>query len=110
MADELDVASAKAAQLRKSEATVVAYRKKLENVGVMNQQMTDLEDTAAGYLKQIMDLKIETNKVPELQKNLEKVKRDLAKLDKQSAEAKESLFFKKSKGFLIDILHLLVQS
>jgi len=91
LADELDVATAKAAQLRKSEATVMAYRKKLEGVGVMNQQMTDLEDTAAGYLKQIMDLEMETKKVPELQKSLEKVKRSLEKVDKQSEEAQDTL-------------------
>jgi len=91
LADELDVATAKAAQLRKSEATVIAYRKKLEGVGVMNQQMTDLEDTAAGYLKQIMDLEMETKKVPELQKSLEKVKRTLDRVDKLSEEAQDTL-------------------
>jgi len=94
LADELDVASAKAAQLRKSEATVMAYRKKLEGVGVMNQQMTDLEDTAAGYLKQIMDLEMETKKVPELLKALEKVKRSLSKANEQGEEAEESLKIK----------------
>jgi len=91
LADELDVATAKAAQLRKSEATVIAYRKKLEGVGVMNQQMTDLEDTAAGYLKQIMDLEMETKKVPELQKSLENVKRTLDRVDKLSEEAQDTL-------------------
>jgi len=91
MADELDIATAKANQLRKSEATVVAYRKKLEGVGVMNQQMTELEDTAAGYLKQIMDLEIETKKVPELLKTLEKTKRKLEKTDKECVEAQEAM-------------------
>jgi len=86
LADELDVANAKAIQLRKSEATVVAYRKRLEGVGVMNQQMTDLEDQAAGYLRQIMDLEMETKKVPELQKNLEMMKRDLLKMEKEMLE------------------------
>merc|ERR1712099_88268 len=55
LADELDIANAKALQLRKSEATVAAYRKKLEGVGVMNQQMNDLEDQSAKYLGQIME-------------------------------------------------------
>jgi len=89
--DDLDVANSKAAQLRKSEATVVAYRKKLEGVGVMNQQMTDLEDQAAGYLRQIMDLEMDTKKVPELQKNLEVMKRDLSKVEKEKVELQETL-------------------
>merc|ERR1712238_581110 len=54
LADELDVANAKALQLRKTEATLTLYRKKLEDVGAMNQQMTDLEDQSANYLKQKM--------------------------------------------------------
>jgi len=91
LADELDVANAKAGQLRKAEATVLAYRRKLEGVGVMNQQMTDLEDQAAGYLRQIMDLEVENKKVPELQKNLDESKRDLGKLDKEKKELIENL-------------------
>ena len=91
LADELDIANAKASQLRKAEATVVAYRKKLEGVGVMNQQMTDLEDQSAKYLGQIMDLEMETKKVPELQKNLEEVKRDLVRAQKERDEATDTL-------------------
>ena len=91
LADELDIANAKASQLRKAEATVVAYRKKLEGVGVMNQQMTDLEDQSAKYLGQIMDLEMETKKVPELQKNLEEVKRDLVRAQKERDEANDTL-------------------
>ena len=68
LADELDVASAKAQQLHKAEATVMAYKKRLDSVGVMNQQMTDLEDQAAGYLRQIMDLESEVKKTTALTK------------------------------------------
>ena len=91
LADELDIANAKASQLRKAEATVVAYRKKLEGVGVMNQQMTDLEDQSAKYLGQIMDLEMETKKVPELQKNLDGIKRDFARAQKEKNEATEAI-------------------
>ncbi len=91
LADELDIANAKASQLRKSEATVAAYRKKLEGVGVMNQQMNDLEDQSAKYLGQIMDLEMETKKVPELQKKLDEVKRDLVRVQKEKNEATETL-------------------
>lgn len=91
LADDLDVANSKAAQLRKAEATVVAYRKKLEGVGVMNQQMTDLEDQAAGYLRQIMDLENEVKKVPGLQKNVEELQSELSKLEKEKMEVDESM-------------------
>lgn len=85
--DELDVASAKAEQLKKAEATVVAYRRKLEGVGVLSQQMTDLEDQAASYLRQIMDLETETKKVPELQKNIDDLKRQLSKAQQQGEDS-----------------------
>uniref|UniRef100_A0A7S2IHL6 Calponin-homology (CH) domain-containing protein n=1 Tax=Helicotheca tamesis TaxID=374047 RepID=A0A7S2IHL6_9STRA len=91
LADDLDVANAKAAQLRKAEATVVAYRKKLEGVGVMNQQMTDLEDQAASYLSQIMDLENEVKKVPSLQKNVEELQAQVTKLEKERMDMDETL-------------------
>ncbi len=94
LADELDIANAKASQLRKAEATVVAYRKKLEGVGVMNQQMTDLEDQSAKYLGQIMDLEMETKKVPELQKKLEEAKRDLIRVQREKDESAENVEIK----------------
>ena len=85
--DELDVANAKAEQLKKAEATVVAYRRKLEGVGVLSQQMTDLEDQAASYLRQIMDLESETKMVPELQKNIDDLKRQLSKAQHQGEDS-----------------------
>lgn len=94
LADELDVANAKAGQLRKAEATVIAYRKKLEGVGVINQQMTDLEDQAAGYLRQIMDLEVENKKLPELSKALEESKRDFSRAEKEKKEVSENLEIK----------------
>jgi protein HOOK3 len=97
LSDELDVANAKAEQLRKAEATVIAYRKKLEGVGVMNQQMTDLEDQSAAYLRQIMDLESETKKVPELQKNVEELRRQLAKVQKETSESADSLSVKNAE-------------
>lgn len=97
LADDLDVANAKAAQLKKAEATVVAYRKKLESVGVMNQQMTDLEDQAAGYLRQIMELENDVKKVPSLQKNVEELQSQVSKLEKEKFESDESLKAKSSE-------------
>jgi protein HOOK3 len=91
LADELDVATAKANQLHKAEATVMAYKRKLEGVGVMNQQMTDLEDQAAGYLRQIMDLESEVKKTTTLQKQVDTLQKKLSELEKDKLERTDSL-------------------
>jgi septal ring factor EnvC (AmiA/AmiB activator) len=91
LADELDVASAKAAQLHKAEATVLAYKKKLDGVGVMNQQMTDLEDQAAGYLRQIMDLESEVKKTANLQRQVDSLQKKLTTLEKEKSDSADSL-------------------
>lgn len=91
LADELDLASAKANQLHKAEATVMAYKKKLEGVGVMNQQMTDLEDQAAGYLRQIMDLEGEVKKTATLQRQVDSLQKRLGDLEKQKNDSVDSL-------------------
>lgn len=88
--DELDVASAKAAQLHRAEATVIAYKKKLEGVGVMNQQMTDLEDQAAGYLRQIMDLESEVKKTAALTRQVDNLQKQLAGLERDKLESSDS--------------------
>lgn len=89
--DELDIAKAKALQLKKAEATVMAYRKKLEGAGVMNQQMTDLENQSAKYVAQIVDLEMETKKIPELQKNLDDTTRSLKKAQTENADFEERI-------------------
>lgn len=91
LADELDVATARAEQLRKAEATVLAYRKKLEGVGTMNQQMTDLEDQAANYLRQIMDLEAEVKKSASLSKNVEELQNKLKALEKEKSSTSETI-------------------
>jgi len=91
LADELDVASAKATQLHKAEATVMAYKRKLEGVGVMNQQMTDLEDQAAGYLRQIMDLEAEVKKTATLQRQVDSLQKKLNVSEKEKIDNTDSL-------------------
>lgn len=90
LADELDVASARVEQLRKTEATVMAYRKKLESVGAMNQQMTDLEDQSANYLRQIMDLESEVKKSTSLQRTIDDLNKKLGTLEKEKAASSDS--------------------
>jgi protein HOOK3 len=91
IADELDLSSAKANQLHKAEATVMAYKRKLEGVGVMNQQMTDLEDQAAGYLRQIMDLESEVKKTATLQRKVDSIQKKLNISEKEKIESTDSL-------------------
>lgn len=90
LADELDVANARVEQLRKTEATVMAYRKKLESVGAMNQQMTDLEDQAANYLRQIMDLESEVKKSASLQRTIDELNKKLETLQKEKTASSDS--------------------
>lgn len=91
LADELDVANSKALQLRKSEALIETYRKKLQSVGVISQNMAELEDQSADYLRQILDLEVENKQIPTLQKRIDSLQRDVGKLEKQSRDAEENL-------------------
>lgn len=86
LADELDVANAKAVQLRRAEATVAAYRKKLEGAGNISMQMADLEDQAADYLRQIMDLENEVKAVPGMQRKLTELNDVISKLTKDKVD------------------------
>jgi len=101
LADELDVAKSRVNQLRRAEATVVAYRKKLEGVSLMNQEMTDLEETAASYLRQIMDLESEVKKSTSLQKTVEGLNKKIAALEKGRSELCKSI--KNSEGDVADL-------
>jgi predicted nucleic acid-binding Zn-ribbon protein len=84
--DDLDVANAKAAQLYKAEATLMAYKKKMESVGAMNQQMTDLEDQAASYLRQIVDLENEVKKSASLEKTVTDLREEIARMEKKHTQ------------------------
>lgn len=91
LADELDVASAKVAQLAKAEATVVAYRKRLEAAGSMTQQMTEMENQAEGYLRQIMELETDAKRLPGLQKTVDELQTKVGKLEKERVTAEDDL-------------------
>jgi protein HOOK3 len=94
LADELDISNAKATQLKKAEATVLAYRRKLEGAGMMNQQMSELENQSAKYLGQIVDLEMEAKKIPELQKNLDDATREFKKVQKENIDFAEKVVAK----------------
>lgn len=94
LADELDVEKSKVLQLRKSEAMVEIYRKKLDALQSSNQQMGSLEDQTAKYVEQIMTLENENRKLPSLKKMLEESQTQAKKLESRIADAEASLVAK----------------
>jgi len=91
LADELDVEKSKVLGLRKSEAMVEIYRKKLDALHSTNQEMGGLEDQTAKYVEQIMSLENENRKIPSLQKSLDESQSQTKKLESRIAEAEDSL-------------------
>jgi protein HOOK3 len=70
LADELELANDKARQLHKAEATVLAYKKKIESVGGLSQQMQEMENQSEEYLRQILNLEKENKEIPKLSKKI----------------------------------------
>mmetsp|Transcript_18136 Transcript_18136/g.39201 ORF Transcript_18136/g.39201 Transcript_18136/m.39201 type:complete len:564 (+) Transcript_18136:337-2028(+) len=91
LADELDVEKSKVLQLRKSEAMVEIYRKKLDALQSSTQQMGGMEDQTAKYVEQIMSLENENRKIPSLQKSLDESLSQAKKLESRIAEAEDFL-------------------
>lgn len=81
--DEMSVAQSQVSQLRKAEASVLTYRKKLESVGVMNMQMQELEDQSATYLRQIVDLENSVKTIPSLQKKIADLTEQVGKYERE---------------------------
>ncbi|KAL3792372.1 hypothetical protein ACHAW5_010773 [Stephanodiscus triporus] len=91
LADELDVEKSKVLQLRKSEAMVEVYRKKLDNLQSSSHQMGGLEDQTAKYIEQIMTLENENRKILSLQKSLEESQSKTKKLESYISEVEDAL-------------------
>ena len=94
LADELDVEKSKVLQLRKSEAMVEVYRKKLDELQSSNQQMGNIEDQTAKYVEQIMTLENENRKIPSLKKMLEESQIQTKKLESRIADVEFALGMK----------------
>lgn len=90
LADELDVEKSKVLQLRKSEAMVEVYRKKLDALQSTNQGMEDQTAQTAKYVEQIMTLESENKKLPTLQKDLDESKSQGKMLESRIAEAEDA--------------------
>lgn len=91
LADELDVEKGKVLQLRKTEAMVEAYRKKVESLESANQQMGGLENQTQNYADQIMKLERENASIPALEKTLEESQTLAKKLEARNNEAEDAL-------------------
>lgn len=91
LADELDVEKGKVLQLRKTEAMVEAYRKKVESLESANQQMDGLENQTQHYADQIMNLERENASIPALEKTLEESQTLAKKLEARNNEAEDTL-------------------
>jgi protein HOOK3 len=91
LADELDVEKGKVLQLRKTEAMVEAYRKKVETLESANQQMGGLENQTQNYADQIMKLERENASIPALEKTLEESQTLAKKLEARNNEAEDAL-------------------
>lgn len=85
--DEMSVAQSQVGQLRKAEASVLTYRKKLEDAALTNQQIQDLEDQSALYLRQIMDLENNVKTIPTLQRKITDLTSKLLTLEKSKEES-----------------------
>lgn len=90
LADDLDVANAKAAQLHKAEAALAAYKKKLDGAGAKTQQVTELEDQASKYLQQIVELENEVKKSNTLQKTVAELQEKIAQLEDHRSHTESS--------------------
>jgi protein HOOK3 len=92
LADDLEIATAKAQQLSKAEATVSMLKKRLESAGNMNSQVNTMEDQAAKYLDQIQELEQELKKSSGLQKTVDEVTEELrhVQIDASAKETAQS--------------------
>lgn len=87
LADDLDLAKTQAQKLYRAEATILAYKKKLDSVGVKNQQMEDLEGQAEKYVRQINQLEAEVKRANGLQKTVTAQEAKLAEYEKQLSQS-----------------------
>ena len=85
-----------------AEATVVAYKQRLDAVGSMNQQKEDLEDQAEKYLQQIMELEAEVKKSTSLQRTVTSQETKIAKLEKELEAGEKSIEADKSTTITIE--------
>lgn len=91
LADELDIEKSKVLGLRKSEAMVEVYRKKLDSLHSTNQQRGGMEDQTAKYVEEIMQLENDNKKIPFLEKQIEESHVLVQKLESRISEAEDAL-------------------
>lgn len=90
LADDLDLAQAKAAQLHRAEATLAAYKKRLESQGSASAATKDLEDQAALYIRQIADLEVQAKKAKDLARTVSDLQDNVGRLERERDDLKAS--------------------
>lgn len=97
-ADELDISRSKLGQMTKLEASVMKYKKKLEEMNTLRTQVKELETHNAQYLDKVLDLESTIKTMPTLKALVEKYKNQVVELETANVEAKSSLRIKDEKN------------
>jgi len=91
LADELDIEKAKVLQLRKKEAMVEVYRKKLDALETSNSQGGGMDAQTANHVEQIMKLETENMKIAPLQRDLDEIQSKAKKLESRIQEQEDDM-------------------
>ncbi len=79
MADELDVMRTKLANMGKLEAQITKYKRKVENVDEIRDQMQELETQNQEYLDKMLNMEADLETIPVLKKQIEEKQSQLVK-------------------------------
>ncbi|KAK1946464.1 Protein Hook 3 [Phytophthora citrophthora] len=96
-ADELDISRSKLGTLNKLEASVIKYKKKLEEMNSLRAQVRELENLNAQYLDKVVDLESTIKTMPGLKSLVEKYKNQVVELETANVQASSNLNVKEQK-------------
>ncbi|CAI5727057.1 unnamed protein product [Hyaloperonospora brassicae] len=96
-ADELDISRSKLGSLNKLEASMIKYKKKLEEMNSLRSQVRELETFNAQYLDKVVDLESTIKTMPGLKNLVEKYKNQVVELETANVQASSNLNVKEQK-------------
>ncbi|CCI43041.1 unnamed protein product [Albugo candida] len=96
-ADELDISRTKVGQLSKLEASLLKYKKKLEEMNSLKNQIRELETHNAQYLEKVLDLESTIKTMPTLKALVEKYKNQVVELQTLNVEDRSNLHIRDQK-------------
>ena len=103
--DELNLSQDQAQKIRKLEALIVGYKEKLENVGIMSDQMHELEERSSKLMNQMMSMEDTANLVPGLQEKVSNYSKTIDVLSIDLSDAKQTIKVQEEK--ITDLSNLL---